>query len=76
MSEQAEDRAAERGRQVARERLHLGRRRAPTPYSPRHHLQSFDDMDDDENVPTTTTKTKKPLLKSVQIFLRERSVKA
>ena len=74
ISEQAEDRAAERGRQVARERLHLVRRRAPTPYSPRHHLHSFDEMDNEENL--ATTKTKKPLLKSVQIFLRERSVKA
>ena len=74
ISDQVEDRAAERGRQASRERRCRGRRRAPTPGPPQHRLHSFDDGDDDQNMATTLKN--KPLLKSVQIFLRERSVKA
>jgi len=73
LSEQAQDRAADRGRQVS-QRKTKGRRRAPTPGPPRHCLQNYDDEDDGENTATTST-SNKPLLKSVQIFLRERSVK-
>lgn len=75
LSEQAQDRATDRGRQVPREKGAKGRRRAPTPCPPRHRLHAYDEVDDGENA-ARPPPSNKHLLKSVQIFLRERSVKA
>jgi len=52
------------------------RRRAPTP-GPGRRQPSYDEADEGENITSpSSTASNKPLLKSVQIFLRERSVKA
>jgi len=50
--------------------------RKHTPSLPRPHREFFDDAIENENSETSTSPGHKPLLKSVQIFLRERSVKA